>query len=131
MVQDDAPVRFASDGSLLWLLGAIPLLFAGTGLWALPLAAWLAPVVLLRFVRDQPTGRGCAIAVLVLGVVCTVTWHGAAERPLQGALVYLAGASFGLAAALPYLIDRLLAPRLSGLAGTLVFPEAASWTEVA
>ena len=131
MVQDDAPVRFASDGSLLWLLGAIPLLFAGTGLWALPLAAWLAPVVLLRFVRDQPTGRGCAIAVLVLGVVCTVTWHGAAERPLQGALVYLAGASFGLAAGLPYLIDRLLAPRLSGLAGTLVFPAAAVATEYA
>ena len=131
MARDDSPDPFAFDWTFLWLLGAIPLLFAGTGLWALPFAAWLAPVVLLRFVRDQPTGRGCAIAVLVLGVVCTVTWHGAAERPLQGALVYLAGASFGLAAALPYLIDRLLAPRLSGVAGTLVFPAAAVAVEYA
>ena len=131
MPRNDPGRPLAFDRSYLWLLGAVPLLFVATGLWALPVVAWLAPVVLLRFVRDQPIGRGCTVAALVVGSVSCVTWHGAAGHVLQAPLSYLVGAALGVAAALPYLIDRLLAPRLSGLAATLVFPTAAVTVEYA
>jgi len=131
MSRTDPEPPFSFDRSFLWLLGAVPLLFVATGLWALPVAAWLAPVVLLRFVRDQPPGRGCAIAALALGAVSSVTWYGATGQVLQAPLSYFVGAALGVAAALPYLIDRLLAPRLPGLAATLVFPTAAVTVEYA
>jgi len=131
MSRNDSERSLPFDRSFLWLLGAVPLLVVATGLWALPVAAWLAPVVLLRFVRDQPIGRGGAIAALVLGAVSGVTWHGATGQVLQAPLSYVVGAALGVAAALPYLVDRLLAPRLSGVAATLVFPTAAVTVEYA
>jgi apolipoprotein N-acyltransferase len=131
MSRNESEYLLPFDRSFLWLLGAVPLLFVATGLWAQPVAAWLAPVVLLRFVRDQPIGRGCAAAALVLGAVSGVTWYGAAGQVLQAPLSYVVGAALGVAAALPYLLDRLLASRLSGLAATLVFPTAAVTVEYA
>ncbi len=113
------------DRSFLWLLVAIPLLFLATGLWALPVAAWLAPPFLLRFVRDEPIVRGCGMAALILGGISCVTWYGATEWFLQAPLPYLVGIALGVSTALPYLVDRLLAGRLSGVAATLVFPLAA------
>lgn len=124
-------LSFVRNRSVLSLLAAIPLLFVATGLWALPIAAWIAPVLLLRFVRDQPVGRGCTIAAFVLGVVSCVTWYGATGRFLQAPLPVLVGAALGVAAALPYLVDRLLVDRLSGFAATLVFPTAAVAVEYA
>src|SRR2546422_904492 len=48
--------------------------------------------------------------------------------PLSGALYYLApfglGVGFGVLTTLPLLIDRVVAPRLGGMPGTLVFPLA-------
>jgi apolipoprotein N-acyltransferase len=119
------------DRSALSLLAATPVLFVATGLWALPIAAWIAPVLLLRFVRDQPLGRGVAITALVLGVVSCVTWYGATGRFLPFPLPYVVGAALGLVATLPYLIDRLLTSRLSGFAATLVLPTAAVAVEYA
>jgi apolipoprotein N-acyltransferase len=123
--------RSRESRSFLWLLAAAPLMFVATGLWSLPAAAWLAPMFLLRFVRDQPTWRGCVIAALLLIVVSCAAWHGATGRFLQAPLPYVVGVALGLVAAVPYLIDRLLTTRLSGLAATLVFPAAAVAVEFA
>ena len=123
--------RSRESRSFLWLLAAAPLMFVATGLWSLPAAAWLAPMFLLRFVRDQPTWRGCVIAALLLIVVSCAAWQGATGRFLQAPLPYVVGAALGLVAALPYLIDRLLSPRLSGLAATLVFPASVVAVEFA
>ncbi len=47
------PTRIPDRLSYLWLaLTAALYLFTG-GLWVIPLAAWLAPLFLLRFVRTQ------------------------------------------------------------------------------
>lgn len=43
--------------SFVHLLAATPVLFVATELWALPVAAWIAPVLLLRFVRTSRAGR--------------------------------------------------------------------------
>ena len=93
---------------------------------AVPVAAWLAPVFLLRFARSQRL----RVAVPVLVVVNTVAMLVALRHgffPFQSGIgYYLFILGIGFAGMLPYLADRLLVPRLDGLIGTLVFPLAAT-----
>jgi|SRR5205809_494953 len=112
--------------SYLWLaLGILLLPFANVR-WTIPLAAWLVPIFLLRFVRTQPLLRGILLVLLATVLVLTIELQG--FFPLPGALNYLApigfGVGFGVLATLPYLLDRLITPRLGGMPGTLVFPLA-------
>jgi hypothetical protein len=107
--------------SYLWLALAIVLLpFAISPRWTIPLAAWLYPIFLLRFVRTQPLWRGILLVLLPSVLVLVFVNQGA--LPLPGALYFLAVFGFGVMYTLPYLIDRVLAPRLGGLLGTLVLP---------
>jgi apolipoprotein N-acyltransferase len=110
-----------SRWSWLWLvIGAALLPFTSIvpSLW---LAAWLAPVFLLRFARTQRARLGIPLIALLQAIALGVNWYvGTAPNPFLSA----SGVGVGLLATLVYLIDRLLAPRLSGLARTLVFPLA-------
>lgn len=112
--------------SYLWLALCILFLAFGTVKWTIPLAAWLLPVFMLRFVRTQSLLRGILLMLLATVLVLTIELPG--FLTLAGALYYLApvglGVLFGALFTLPYLIDRLAAPRLGGLLGTLVFPLA-------
>ena len=111
--------------SYLWLALAIVLIpFAMGYKLMLPLAAWLFPNFLLRFVRTQPVWRGILLGYLA-GVLVSA-FLGPQGGPFPGASYYLAVWGFGVLFTLVYLIDRLLAPRLGGLVGTLVFPLAAT-----
>jgi apolipoprotein N-acyltransferase len=107
----------------LWLVLAIVLLTFGTVRWMIPLAAWLYPVFLLRFVRTQPLLRGILLVLLSSVLVSEVTLLGF-WGPIPEGLSLLMAFGFGILYALPYVIDRLVAPRLEGLLGTLVFPLA-------
>ncbi len=108
--------------SYLWLVLAMALLPFGTLRWTIPLAAWLYPVFLLRFVRTQPLWRGIGLSLLASVLLLAFAWQGVVPAP--GALYYLIVFAYGVIITLPYLIDRVLAPRLGGLLGTLVFPLA-------
>lgn len=104
----------------LWL--AIAFLFAvfAQAKAAIPLAAWLAPIFLLRFVRSQKVLRGMLGAYLVTVAAFSIgNWN--LTEPL---VLYPVGVVFGLLALFPYLADRLIAPRLRGFVATLVFPLA-------
>lgn len=110
--------------SFLWLaLSALLGLFS-FGAWVIPLAAWLTNLFALRFLRTQPVLRG--FFLLVLSSIAVNAYAGADLIPMPFPL------SMGLLAvqvflgSLPFLADRLLAPRLPGLAATLVFPLAAT-----
>src|SRR5215469_16525450 len=125
--QQTASVKSQRDRlSYLWLALGIVLFAFGTVKWTIPLAAWLYPVFMLRFVRTQPVLRG--ILLLFLAIVLTLTVELPGYLPLAGALYYLAPVGlavlFGVLLPLPYLIDRLVAPRLGGMPGALVFPLA-------
>src|SRR5438045_5711145 len=75
--------------SYLWLALAIVLLpFAFAPRWTIPLAAWLYPIFLLRFVRTQPLWRGILLVYLASVPVLVFVNQGA--LPLPGALYYLA-----------------------------------------
>ena len=107
--------------SYLWLVLALLLFPFGSARWNIPLAAWVYPIFLLRFVRTQPLRRGLPLVLLAIVLVLEVAWRGFLG-PMPEAIAVPLLAAIGALYTLPYLIDRLVAPRLGGLAATLVFP---------
>jgi apolipoprotein N-acyltransferase len=114
--------RTADRLSYLWLALAAALLLFAAGRWAIPLAAWLAPLFLLRFVRTQRLLPGLLLAWIVRAAVAAVVQRGIILYP--GMVYYVVVALLTLLTMLPYLADLLLAHRLRGLSATLVFPVA-------
>ncbi len=108
----------------LWLVIGALLLMLSTGRFGVALAAWLAPVFLIRFFRSRRVGRGYILILLGLFVAYGITWRSIISFFMFESLpVYLAMAFFiALMGSLPLLADRLLTPRLKGFKATLVFP---------
>jgi apolipoprotein N-acyltransferase len=112
--------------SYLWLiLGSAILLFAN-GTRIIPVAAWLGPVFLVRFLRTRKPLPGLLLGYLANVAVFYVQWSVAFKD--AGAMFGLYTAVFGLLVYLPYVADRLLCPRIAGFAGTLILP--AAWVTV-
>jgi apolipoprotein N-acyltransferase len=110
----------------LWLLiGFVLVPFAGYQA-VVPLAAWIAPVFLLRFVRTCERGRTALLLVLVAYVAGVLI----DERGTTGtsiALVWgLTGYPLvrGVLYTLPYAADRLIGPRLGTWPRLFIFPSA-------
>jgi apolipoprotein N-acyltransferase len=109
--------------SYLWLaIGTILSLFS-SGKWTIPLAAWLVPVFMIRFMRTQKVFRGFILVWLGTYVPSVIAWWGMIPLPMPVGLVILAVSTLTILG-ISYLADRLLAPRLKGFATTLVFPTA-------
>ena len=108
--------------SYLWLaIGVLLSLFVGPR-WIIPLAPWLVPVFLIRFMRAQRVLWGFIPLAICFMVTSTVGAQGVMPVPPPAGLLILV--MLGLLQTVPYLADRLLAPRLPGFAATLVFPLA-------
>jgi apolipoprotein N-acyltransferase len=108
--------------SYLWLVSGTLMSF----FWTVPLVWWLSPVFVLRFTRTQKVWRGFILAWLTTYLVVGVTQYSMLSvlMPMSLPAYLISTAFFALPYALPYLADRLLASRLRGFAGTLVFPLA-------
>ena len=61
--------------SWLWLAVGLALLPFSTVHAELPLAAWLAPIVILRFARTQSMRLGLPVVVLVSGAALAFAWR--------------------------------------------------------
>jgi apolipoprotein N-acyltransferase len=125
MTQQRAPLSPVSDRlSYLWLAAGAVLLMLSTGWFSIAVAAWLAPVFLIRFFRSQRTGRGYLLILLGVCVAYGIAWRSILSFNIfESWPVYLVLAFFiGLQNSLPFLADRLLAPRLKGFSSTLVYP---------
>ncbi|MGD2158777.1 MAG: nitrilase-related carbon-nitrogen hydrolase, partial [Anaerolineales bacterium] len=101
-----------------------------TGQWTIPLVTWLGSIFVLRFMRSQPVLRGYLLAWLTNFITVSIAWwtilgYGSSLP----AFVITMAISTLLIGALPYLMDRLLVPRLPGFASTLVFPLAVTALE--
>ena len=121
------PITPVSDRwAYLWLAVGAVLLMLSTGWFNIAVAAWLAPVFLIRFFRSQRTGRGYLLILLGVCAAYGIAWRSILSFNIFESLpVYLVLAFFmGLQNSLPFLIDRLLAPRLKGFSATLVYPLA-------
>jgi apolipoprotein N-acyltransferase len=110
-----------SRWSWLWLVIGAALLPFTSIQPSLAIAAWLAPVFLLRFVRTQRARIGLPVLALVQSVALGVNWYIGSTPNTIFALI---GLGIGLLATLAYAADRLLTPRLRGLSSILVFPLA-------
>jgi apolipoprotein N-acyltransferase len=105
-----------------WLcfFAAVVLLLFADGRNTIALAAWLAPVFLLRFVRTQPAKTGLFLAYLTLIVTRGIAMRG--MIPIPGIFYYIFLIISGVSSLLPYIADRFLARRLNGITSTLLFP---------
>jgi apolipoprotein N-acyltransferase len=125
--------RFADRSGLskphswIWLAIAAVLLLFSNGANNVPLAAWLAPVFVLRFVRGQRVAVGLPIAYALLLAGFAFQFRGMV--PIPGVVYCIFLFIYGLPLVLPYVIDRLVQHRLTGLTATLVFPAAWASTD--
>lgn len=108
--------------SYLWLaLGSGILLFAN-GQHIVPIAAWVGTIFMVRFLRTQKALTGLLAGYLANTLVFYFQWYPAFKD--AGTMFTVYTAAFGLLVYLPYVADRLLRPRIGGLAGSLVLPTA-------
>src|SRR5258708_25754924 len=116
-------MELASRRNCLWLgLGTICSLFSFNGRWDIALAAWLGPFFLLRFMRTSRTRIGLTGVWLATALAMLFSFY---SLQLLTPLLIVVGLLFRTVLTLPYLLDRLVAPRLSlvsGLLATLLFP---------
>ena len=98
--------------SILMLLAGSLLVGFSMGRWLAPLAAWIGPVLIIRYARDHKVGRGYLL-VLAANILATfigfiAIWLGGLPRPLVPFLTV----GIGLLMSLPFLADRLMYGRL-------------------
>ena len=119
----------ASRWSWIWLLVGTALLPFANLQTLIPLTAWLAPVFLMRFTRSQRFLVGLPVLILAISGALLVGGRDGFFPVGDGLGYYLFIVTLGLGGALPFAVDRLLAPRLNGIARTVVFPVAVTTTE--
>ena len=68
------------------LVLAALLLVISNGRWVVPIAAWLSPIFLLRFVRGRGAVLRLLVGALVFYLVSVFAWRG--MIPVPGALYY-------------------------------------------
>jgi apolipoprotein N-acyltransferase len=116
--------------SILLLVAGILMVGFSAGRWLAPLAAWIGPVLFMRFMRDQKAGRGILLIVIAYSLAFQIAfgrmWIYMGGIGMAIALSVLYGILWGLG----YLADRLLGPRLHGFSSTLVYPFTAGTIEL-
>lgn len=113
----------------VWLaLAAVLSLFVG-GRWPIPIAAWLAPILFMRFYRDcDKGGRGYLWLWLALSASATISWHQTTALREMGPFAEpLLFTTIALLTAIPYVVDRIFHRRWAQNGKrpfwlTLVFP---------
>ena len=131
-LRKELPRRAGPPGSKVFrpwqcLAAAALLLAFSNGANTISLAAWLAPVFLMRFVRKQSPKVGLPVAYVLLFAAFAFQFRGMVPIPGIGYYIFLA--AWGIPSVLPYAMDRLLARRLAGIERCLVFPAAWAATE--
>ncbi len=106
--------------SYIYLLLGFIFLFFFNGKWILPIAAFLAPVFLIRFFRFQKPLKGFLFLVLAGWISNIFIWKG--MMPMSGFFYYFLMFIFSATTALMYLIDKAYTQKFKGIISTLVFP---------
>ena len=108
-------------GSLLWMLVGASCFGAATRLAIAP-AAWIGLISLVHGLRSMRVVPGTACLWLALYVALAIAKRD--TMPIPGPIYFAIIAVEASIATGPFLIDRLVAPRLTGVAATLIFPIA-------
>jgi apolipoprotein N-acyltransferase len=116
-----------SASTLLLFLAVIGSLLVANGRYTIPICAWFAPLLLLRFTRQGKAFARLSLAYLGLSLTYAFQFWGMV--PFPGVAYFIFCFLVGLTLLLPYALDRFLALRERGLSRTLVFPLALVCTE--
>ena len=111
----------------VWLVVGSVLMYFSNWTWGYPAATWLFSIFLLRFIRTQKKSTGLVIlcsASMIVGVASM--WKLLAIEAIPPSFRVVSGVAVGVVFFLPFLADRLIASKMSGVVATLVFP--CSWT---
>ncbi|KAF5418951.1 MAG: apolipoprotein N-acyltransferase [Candidatus Methanocomedens sp.] len=107
--------------SYIWLVIGFIFLIFSNGFWnIIPIAAWLAPIFLLRFLRTQNKTKGLVIFAPVYVIAWIIMLYGM----FLGIIGYIFAVTYGIIFFIPFLADRFITPKIEGYLSTLVFPSA-------
>lgn len=113
----------------LFIPGVALSLLAAGGRWNVALAAWIAPILLLRFYRS---GKASVAVMASIAISCLqIGWWnletGVPPSPTSAALTI----AVGLLYAIPFILDRMAGSRLGPWARIILLPSAMAATEFA
>ena len=108
--------------SYIYFLIGFVFLFFFNGRWILPIAAFIAPLFLIRFLRYQKPFIGFLFIVVAGWISNIFIWK--EMMPMSGFFYYFIMFIMSLFTALIFLIDRVYAQKLKGIISTLIFPSA-------
>jgi apolipoprotein N-acyltransferase len=108
--------------SYVYLLIGFISLFFFNGRWILPIAAFIAPVFLIRYLRFQKPIKGFLIIVLAGWVSNIFVWKG--MMPMSGFFYYFVTFMMSVFTSLTFLIDRIFTQKFKGIVSMLIFPTA-------
>jgi apolipoprotein N-acyltransferase len=106
--------------SYIYLLIGFIFLFFFNGKWILPIAAFIVPIFLIRFLRFQKPFKGFLIIVLAGWVSNIFVWKG--MLPMSGFFYYFVSFMMSVFTSLTFLLDRIYTQKLKGIVSTLIFP---------
>lgn len=108
--------------SYIYLITGFVFLFFFNGRWIIPIAAFIAPIFLIRFYRFHKTFKGFLFIVLAGWISNIFIWKGII--PMSGFFYYFIMFIMSVSTALTFLLDRVFTQKIKGIISTLVFPSA-------
>jgi len=105
----------------LFLLATIALMLLSPK-WVLPAAAWFAPFLIILLIAPLKPWKAYLLAVLTLFGASLISLHNV--MPFPGIFFPIMTFVISLQSAIPYLVNRVLYPRIQHWTKTLVFPFA-------
>lgn len=104
--------------SYLWIVIAVVLFPFANGRWVIPIAVWIAPMLLIRYMKSARGIWRYVACYIVLYIGLAIGFHGV----VPGIMFYIIIAFFTLVTMIPYVVHLLISPKLQGFLSTLVFP---------
>ena len=118
----DSQINSKGKYPYLYLIIGFAFLFFANGRWILPIAAYAAPLFLMRFLRLQKPLKGFLLIVAAGTISNIFIWQG--MMPVSGPFYYVLAFMMSLFASLTFLLDRVYTRNIKGFMSTLIFPSA-------
>jgi len=112
--------RTKINTSYFYLLLGLIFLFFVNGRWNLPIAAYIAPIFLIRFLRFHKPLRGFLFLLIAAWVSNIFILRG--QIPIPGFIYYIITLMISIFTSLVFIIDRICSRRLKGFVSTFILP---------
>ena len=116
--------QFRLDTPYYLLFTGIILFIFSNGRWIIPIAAWIAPVFLLHFLKSQKSLGKLLILFVCIAISSRIMLFGIIPS-LLGVLTYVLTLYYAILWFFPYLMHRWVAQKRNDFISTLIFPVAA------